>query len=120
MRLAEHRADPGANEAPSVGLLKAVKDAQRTFILGEPGAGKSAALQRLAWGMGDMGAADGKIATVLAAASPAALGLSVLFLVAGFVGIRLRRGEEGMSSAACGIAFSKLLSDWRRFWRAFC
>ncbi|MBI1299755.1 SUMF1/EgtB/PvdO family nonheme iron enzyme [bacterium] len=49
MRLAEYRPDPGQGEAPSVDLLKAVQDAQRTFILGEPGAGKTAALERLAW-----------------------------------------------------------------------
>jgi Flp pilus assembly protein protease CpaA len=57
----------------------------------------------LAWGMGSMGAADGKIATMLAAASPAALGLSVLFLVVGFVAMRLRRGESVSLPAA--VAF---------------
>ena len=54
MRLAEYRAQPTANAAPSVAapsvaLLTAVQDAKRTIILGEPGAGKSAALERLAW-----------------------------------------------------------------------
>ena len=57
----------------------------------------------LAWGMGGMGAADGKIATVLAAASPGALGLSVLFLVVGFVAMRLRRGKSVSLPAA--VAF---------------
>ncbi|MBI1299742.1 hypothetical protein GC175_32865 [bacterium] len=57
----------------------------------------------LAWGMGSIGAADGKIATVLAAASPVALGLSVLVLVVGFVDMRLRRGESVSLPAA--VAF---------------
>lgn len=42
-----------------------------------------------------MGAADGKLATIIAAVSPAALGMGVLLLVAGFVGLRLRKGEIG-------------------------
>ncbi len=49
MRLAKYHAQPSASEAPAVKLLTAVQDAQRTIILGEPGAGKSAALERLAW-----------------------------------------------------------------------
>ena len=49
MRLAAWRAQPSEGEVQSVELLAAVKNAQRTFILGEPGSGKSAALERLAW-----------------------------------------------------------------------
>lgn len=49
MRLAAYRSQPGAGDAPAVELLTAVQNAQRTFILGEPGSGKSAALERLAW-----------------------------------------------------------------------
>lgn len=49
MRLAAYRPQPSADDAPSVELLTAVQNAQRTFILGEPGSGKSAALERLAW-----------------------------------------------------------------------
>ncbi|MEZ4868843.1 MAG: SUMF1/EgtB/PvdO family nonheme iron enzyme [Caldilineaceae bacterium] len=49
MRLAAYRPQPGAGDAPTVELLSAVQNAQRTFILGEPGSGKSAALERLAW-----------------------------------------------------------------------
>ncbi len=49
MRLAQYTAQPGAGDAPSVELLAAVQNAQRTIILGEPGSGKSAALERLAW-----------------------------------------------------------------------
>ncbi len=49
MRLAKYHAQPNASEAPAIKLLTAVEDAQRTIILGEPGAGKSAALERLAW-----------------------------------------------------------------------
>lgn len=57
----------------------------------------------LAWGMQSMGAADAKLATLLAATSPAVLGLGVLFLVAGFVGLRLRRGEA--TSLPAAVAF---------------
>ncbi len=57
----------------------------------------------LAWGMKSMGAADGKLATCLAALSPAALGLGVLLLVVGFVGLRLRRGESASLPAAMGF-----------------
>ena len=49
MRLAKYHAQPTVGEVSSVKLLTAVKDAKRTIILGEPGAGKSAALERLAW-----------------------------------------------------------------------
>jgi formylglycine-generating enzyme required for sulfatase activity len=49
MRLAQYRPQPTDGDAPSVELLAAVQNAQRTIILGEPGSGKSAALERLAW-----------------------------------------------------------------------
>lgn len=49
MRLAAYRPQPSAGDAPTVELLTAVQNARRTFILGEPGSGKSAALERLAW-----------------------------------------------------------------------
>ena len=48
----------------------------------------------LAWGLRSMGAADGKIATALAGVNPPALGLGVLFLVLGFVGMRLLEGVD--------------------------
>jgi hypothetical protein len=44
-----------------------------------------------------------RVAWIAAAASPAALGLSVLFLVVGFVGMRLRKGESVSLPAA--VAF---------------
>ncbi|MCL4831139.1 MAG: hypothetical protein KJZ86_01825 [Caldilineaceae bacterium] len=50
-----------------------------------------------------MGAADGKLATIIAAVSPAALGMGVLLLVAGFVGLRLRKGEAASLPAAVGF-----------------
>jgi formylglycine-generating enzyme required for sulfatase activity len=49
MRLTQYTPQPTAGDAPSVELLKAVQGARRTIILGEPGSGKSAALERLAW-----------------------------------------------------------------------
>jgi len=57
----------------------------------------------LAWGMKSMGAADGKLATIIAAVSPAALGVGVLLLVMGFVGLRLRRGEATSLPAVVGF-----------------
>ena len=51
MRLAQYRRQPSAGSEPAVELLAAVQGAQRTLILGEPGAGKTAALERLAWVM---------------------------------------------------------------------
>jgi Flp pilus assembly protein protease CpaA len=57
----------------------------------------------LAWGMGGMGAADGKMATLIAAVSPIALGMGVLLLVLGFVGVRLWRGQS--ASLPAGVAF---------------
>lgn len=49
MRLAQHRPQSTDGSEPSVELLEAVQGAPRTIILGEPGAGKTAALERLAW-----------------------------------------------------------------------
>lgn len=49
MRLAEYNPQPVDGDAPSVELMKAVQGAARTIILGEPGSGKTAALERLAW-----------------------------------------------------------------------
>lgn len=49
MRLTAWRPQPSEGEVQSVELLAAVQHARRTFILGEPGSGKSAALERLAW-----------------------------------------------------------------------
>jgi formylglycine-generating enzyme required for sulfatase activity len=49
MRLAPSHPQPTDGDAPAVDLLIAVQGARRTFILGEPGSGKTAALERLAW-----------------------------------------------------------------------
>jgi len=49
MRLAQYTPQRMEGEGQSVELLAAVQGAQRTIILGEPGSGKSAALERLAW-----------------------------------------------------------------------
>ena len=57
----------------------------------------------LAWGMSTMGGADGKLATTIAAVSPAALGMGVLLLVLAFLGMRLRRGKAASLPAAVGF-----------------
>jgi Flp pilus assembly protein protease CpaA len=57
----------------------------------------------LAWGMKSMGAADGKLATCMAAVSPAALGVGVLLLVVGFLGMRLWQGRSASLPAAVGF-----------------
>ncbi len=49
MRLAQYNPQRMDGDAPSVALLEAVQGAARTIILGEPGSGKSSALERLAW-----------------------------------------------------------------------
>jgi hypothetical protein len=49
MRVSAVRARPEAKEEPSVELLAALQGAKRTIILGEPGSGKTTALERLAW-----------------------------------------------------------------------
>ena len=49
MRVAEFRPQPASQEALAQELLAALRDVQRTVILGEPGSGKSTALERLAW-----------------------------------------------------------------------
>lgn len=56
-----------------------------------------------AWQMGSMGAADGKMATLIAAVSPLALAIGGLFLALGFVGMRLQKGES--ASLPAGVAF---------------
>ena len=57
----------------------------------------------LAWGMSTMGGADGKLATLVAAVSPAALGMGVLLLVLAFLGMRLDKGEAASLPAAVGF-----------------
>jgi len=49
MRLAQYNPLRAEGDAPAVALLDAVQGAARTIILGEPGSGKSSALERLAW-----------------------------------------------------------------------
>ena len=49
MRLAQYTPQRMEGEGQSVELLTAVQGARRTIILGEPGSGKTAALERLAW-----------------------------------------------------------------------
>ncbi|MCB9120929.1 MAG: SUMF1/EgtB/PvdO family nonheme iron enzyme [Caldilineaceae bacterium] len=49
MRVSALRSAAMAGDAPAVDLIDALRGAHRTIILGEPGSGKSAALERLAW-----------------------------------------------------------------------
>ena len=49
MRVAEFRHQPARQEPLAQELLAAVRDVPHTVILGEPGSGKSTALERLAW-----------------------------------------------------------------------
>ena len=57
----------------------------------------------LAWGMKSMGAADGKLATIIAAVNPLALGICVVLLVVWFLCLRLYTRESGSLPAA--VAF---------------
>ena len=63
-----------------------------------------------------MGAADGKLATLIAAVSPATLGMGVVFLVVWFLCVRLRRGASGSLPAAValyvGAISAFLLTAW--------
>jgi predicted NACHT family NTPase len=49
MRLAQYAPQRMEGEGQSVEPLAAVQGERRTIVLGEPGSGKSAALERLAW-----------------------------------------------------------------------
>lgn len=53
-----------------------------------------------AWQMQGMGAADGKLATTLAALSPVALGMSGVLLAVGFLALRLRHSGSRSLPAA--------------------
>jgi Flp pilus assembly protein protease CpaA len=57
----------------------------------------------VAWQMGGMGAADGKMATCIAAVSPLALGIGTVLLALGFMGMRGWRGQS--ASLPAGVAF---------------
>ena len=51
MRVARYQAQPGGQPPPAQDLLAALATARRAIILGEPGSGKSTALERIAWAM---------------------------------------------------------------------
>ncbi len=57
----------------------------------------------LAWQMGTMGPADGKLATFLAALSPGGLALAGLVLAGWFLGHRLARGAAGRLPGVVGL-----------------
>ena len=79
-----------------------------------PVAQKTSMASWLAWGMKTMGGVDGKLATLVAAVSSMAMG--VLLLVAGFVGLRLYKGEAASLPATVGfyggVMVVALLVDW--------
>ncbi len=49
MRCSPFRAGAATGDLPAYDLVEALGDAPRTILLGEPGSGKSTALERLAW-----------------------------------------------------------------------
>ena len=49
MRVARFVAQPGGQPPPAQDLLPALANTRRAIILGEPGSGKSTALERIAW-----------------------------------------------------------------------
>jgi formylglycine-generating enzyme required for sulfatase activity len=49
MRVARFVAQPGGQPPPAQDLLAALANAPRAIVLGEPGSGKSTALERIAW-----------------------------------------------------------------------
>lgn len=57
----------------------------------------------VAWRVGGMGGADGKLAVLAAAVDPAALGLGTIFLALGFLAVRARHGEGRSLPAAVAL-----------------
>jgi leader peptidase (prepilin peptidase)/N-methyltransferase len=68
----------------------------------------------IAFRLGGLGGADGKIATVVAAVSPPALALTGLLLLAGFIGQRLRGQPRALPAAPFFLAAAllTLLLPW--------
>jgi hypothetical protein len=63
-----------------------------------------------------MGAADGKLATLVAAVTPLGLGLGVVWLILGFAGMRLWRGQAQSLPGAVGLYLGAVVAGLVQAW----